>query len=45
LDYNCDTNECTCLTASGGTNLQDTVQLTNENMACYFVSSIGVEMY
>jgi hypothetical protein len=25
--------------------LQDTVQLTNENMACYFVSSIGVEMY
>lgn len=45
LDYSCDTNECTCLTASGGTNLQDTVQLTNENMACYFVSAIGVEMY
>jgi len=45
LDYNCDTNKCTCLTASGGTNLQDTVQFTNENMACYFVSSIGVEMY
>ena len=45
LDYNCDTNKCTCLTASGGTNLQDTVQLTNENMACYFVSSVGVEMY
>ena len=45
FDYSCDTNKCTCLTASGGTNLQDTVQLTNENMACYFVSDIGVEMY
>ena len=45
FDYSCDTNKCTCLTASGGTNLQDTVQLTNENMACYFVTAIGVEMY
>ena len=42
FDYSCDTNKCTCLTASGGTNLQDTVQLTNENMACYFVTAIGV---
>jgi hypothetical protein len=25
--------------------LQATVQFTNENMACYFVSAIGVEMY
>ena len=37
IDYSCDTMMCTCLIGNGGTNLQSTVQLTNENMACYFV--------
>jgi hypothetical protein len=47
FDYSCDTKQCTCLTGNSGTNLQDTVQFTNENMACYFVSgnSGGKEVY
>ena len=42
FDYSCDTNKCTCLTGNSGTNLKDTVQFTNEKMACYFVSNYGV---
>jgi hypothetical protein len=47
FDYSCDSKQCTCLTGNSGTNLQDTVQFTNENMACYFVSgnSGGKEVY
>eukprot|EP00986_Skeletonema_menzelii_P003180 scaffold947_cov155-Skeletonema_menzelii.AAC.4 len=30
---------------SGSTISQSTAQLTNENMACYFVHAIGVGMY
>ena len=39
LDYNCDSMMCTCLTGSSGTHLDETVQVTTENMACYFVDS------
>ena len=36
FDYNCDSQQCTCLTAHPGTNLQANIQTTNQNMACYF---------
>ncbi len=35
FDYNCDSKECTCLTAPSGTNLREAVQFTKRNMACY----------
>lgn len=37
FDFSCDTMKCTCLEGYSGTNLRDTVQNTNANMACYII--------